>query len=110
MASAQCYKEVDQTTITTTTVTSHKVENEQQHHSLTDKVKEMADKVFHHNAHKQHGHQSACQGSTVTCEKKEGFVEKMKTQLKTIGGKKKHREGNCNGSSDSSSDESDDEK
>ncbi|CAH9106632.1 unnamed protein product [Cuscuta europaea] len=105
MASQQSYREVDEIIVSqkTTIVTSHKVENEQ-HHSLKDKAKEVAGRVFHHN-HQTH-ESAACIDSNATCEKKEGLVGRVKSQLKSIG-KKKRKEGNCECGSDSSSDESD---
>ncbi|VFQ90747.1 unnamed protein product [Cuscuta campestris] len=108
MALEQSYRQVEETTVCqkTTVVTSHKVENDQ-HHSLKDKVKEVAGRVFHH--HNQVNETACIKNSTATCEKKEGLVDKMKHQLKSIG-KKKHRGTNCECGSDSSSDESDDEK
>ncbi|KAJ8555852.1 hypothetical protein K7X08_013348 [Anisodus acutangulus] len=81
MASLQCQKPVAQQTVCqkTTTVTCHQAN---EYHSLADKMKEMAGKVFHHENHGD--------------------------QLKTIR-KKKNRDGRCRDGSDSSSSSSSDE-
>lgn len=81
------------------------------HQSCREKVKGMANKMFHHDQAQQ-GHQSAnqaCQSQTACAERKKketNCMPKIRARMKIIK-KKKNNEGKTGDTSSSSSDEGD---